>query len=387
VAVTARHYGRDGFESEMANDSHVAREATALAKYACPACGAEAEWTPARQALVCSYCGTVSPATLAADGGLVKEHDLAEALRAIPSDKRAWESDRVSVQCQSCKAISLFERDRVAQRCEFCGSPAIVPYKETRAPIVPESVLPFKVSEPQVRERMRAWYASRWFAPNRLKRAAMTDTLHGLYIPYWTFDAQVHARWSAEAGYYYYVNEEYRDSNGRTQVRQVQRVRWEAAAGQIDHFFDDELVNATRGLHESLLHQIEPFPTTDLRPYDPGYVSGWVVEQYQIDLVAAAARSRQQMDDKLRDYCARQVPGDTHRNLVVDADYSDQTFKHILAPVWMLTYTLGARSFQVLVNGYTGATAGEQPYSWIKITLAAIVALIVLLIVISVLNR
>jgi hypothetical protein len=29
-----------------------------------------------------------------------------------------------------------------------------------------------------------------------------------------------------------------------------------------------------------------PFPTKELAPYDAGYVSGWVVEQYQIDLVA-----------------------------------------------------------------------------------------------------
>src|SRR5262245_28245884 len=97
----------------------------ALVKHACPACGAEANWNAARQALVCPYCGTVSPATLLSDGSLVKEHDLAQALRALPADKRGWEQTRTSVQCQSCKAISLFESGRVAQRCEFCGSPSI----------------------------------------------------------------------------------------------------------------------------------------------------------------------------------------------------------------------------------------------------------------------
>ena len=35
---------------------------------------------------------------------------------------------------------------------------------------------------------------------------------------------------------------------------------------------------------------IEPFPTQELRAYDAGYVAGWVVERYQIDLVSAAAR-------------------------------------------------------------------------------------------------
>jgi hypothetical protein len=361
-------------------------DTVALAKHACPACGAEAVWSAARQALVCPYCGTVSPATLASDGGLIKEHDLAAALRALPAEKRGWEQSRVSVQCQSCKAISLFEPDRVAQRCDFCGSPAIVPYSETRAPIVPESVLPFRIGEAQVRERMREWYGGRWFAPGRLKKSALTDTLHGLYIPYWTFDAHVQARWTAEAGHYYYVNEAVRDSSGRTQTRRVQKIRWEPASGEIRHFFDDELVPATRGVHAALLEAVEPFPTTDLVPYDTGYVSGWVVEQYQIDLVAAAAHGRQAMEEKLRGLCAAQIPGDTYRNLRVEADFSGQTFKHVLAPVWVLSYNYGARRFQVLINGFTGSIAGEHPLSWIKIALALLAALIVILIVLRVLG-
>ena len=71
-----------------------APEVAALDKHHCPGCGAEAHWNAAKQALVCPYCGTVSPATLASDGPLVQEHDLALALRAIPDAGRGWEKDR-----------------------------------------------------------------------------------------------------------------------------------------------------------------------------------------------------------------------------------------------------------------------------------------------------
>ncbi len=350
-------------------------EVAALTKHACPACGADAEWNPQRRALVCPYCGTVAPGELSADGTLIKEHDLVTALRALPDDKRGWGNERVAVQCQSCKAISLFDPTRVAQRCEFCGSPSIVPYTATRSAIHPESVLPFQLPESKVREAMRKWYGSRWFAPNRLKNAALTDTLKGLYIPYWTFDAQVAAEWTAEAGYYYYVNVQ---RNGRTE--QEQRIRWEPAAGSLSHFFDDELVPATKGVDMSLLRQVEPFPTQQLAPYDTGYVSGWVVEQYQIDLVAAADRARQQMEIKVRQMCSQQVPGDTQRNLQVQADYSAQTFKHILVPIWLLVYTYGARSYQVVINGFTGKIAGKHPWSWIKIFFAVVLAIFALII-------
>ncbi len=73
------------------------------------------------------------------------------------------------------------------------------------------------------------------------------------------------------------------------------------------------------------------------------------------------------------------MPGDTHRNLQVRADYRGQTFKHILVPVWLVSYTLGAKAFQVLVNGYTGSTAGDRPISWMKVFFYVVLPAILLL--------
>jgi len=241
-------------------------------------------------------------------------------------------------------------------------------------------LLPMKVSENQARDIIRRWYGSRWFAPSRLKRAALTDTTKGFYIPYWTFDAHAHAQWSAESGYYYYEQETYRDSNGELKTRQVQKVRWQPSSGELEHFFDDELVPASKGVHPDLLRRIEPFPTKELVPYQPGFLAGWIVERYQIDLGAAAQTARAEMDGALQGMCASRVPGDTYRNLTVHANYSGQTFKHILAPIWLLSYTYGARSFQVIINGYTAAIAGRYPKSWVKISLAVLGVLIIALI-------
>ncbi len=354
-------------------------EAVARQKFSCPACGAEAQWNPARQALICPYCGATSPAQveLTSTGEeIVREHDLVSALRSIPDDKRGWHAEKTSVRCQSCQAISVFDPARVGQRCDFCGSSALVPYQEVKDAFSPESLLPMQLSEQQIREAIRTWYGGRFWAPNRLKAKAMTDVVRGLYIPYWTFDAQVHADWTAESGDYYWETESYTDAQGKRQTRQVRKVRWYPSAGQLDHFFDDELVAASRGVHAGMLRQVEPFPTRELVAYQPGFLSGWVVERYQIDLVAAAQRAREAMDAKLRQLCAAQVPGDTHRNLEVSADYAGQTFKHILVPLWLLTYQYGRNTYQVLVNGYTGTIAGEYPKSWVKILIAVLLALI-----------
>jgi ribosomal protein S27E len=361
-------------------------EVSALRKHPCPECGGDAEWNPAKRALACPYCGTILPWNDGVDplGASIVEHDLEKALLSIAPDQRGLKAEKKSVKCESCKAISIFDSDRAAQRCDFCGSPSIVAVDDLRDAVTPESLLPSVVPSTQARDLLRTWYGNRWWAPNKLRRAALTDTLHGIYLPYWTFDAHVDAKWTAESGYYYYESETYRDANGKTATRQVRKTRWKPSAGQLSHFFDDDAVPGTAGVHTELLRQVEPFPTIkDLKPYEPAYVRGWTVERYQVDLRMASQVSKQQMDATIHSLCSRDVPGDTQRNLRIASAYQGRTFKHILVPVWLATYTYGSKSFQVVVNGYTGKLAGEYPLSWVKITLAIIAVLIVIFIIIA----
>jgi hypothetical protein len=354
---------------------------SALEKHECPACGAQAEWNPGKQKLICPFCGTESPYAIDREEGKVVELDLVKALRELPEEERGWQTERRSVQCQSCHAVMVFDPARVGQNCEFCGSPALVDYQEIRSPIRPQGVLPFRTDVDRVRDDIRRWWRGRWFAPSKLSRAALVDTVRSLYIPYWTFDAQVHCPWTAEAGYYYYVTVPGRDARGRPVMRQERRVRWEPAAGVVDSFFDDEPVPGTQGLPLDLLKKVEPFPTGEVLPYDTAFLSGHIVEHYQVVLLDAAQRAIEQMRAKLLVLCARQIPGDTHRNLQIDPVYSGRTFKHILVPVWLLKYDYGSKAYQVIVNGYTGTIAGRHPFSFWKIAalvvLAAVVALVI----------
>jgi hypothetical protein len=188
----------------------------------------------------------------------------------------------------------------------------------------------------------------------------------------------VHCPWEAEAGYHYYVQVEGRDNKGNRVTRQEQRTRWEPASGVVDHVFDDEPVPGTQGLPLALLRQVEPFPTQNVLPYNTAFLSGHVVEHYKVVLLDAAKQSQEQMHAALEALCGQQVPGDTYRNLRIFPEYSGQTFKHVLVPVWLLTYNYGAKAFQVIVNGYTGRIAGKYPFSVWKIVLLVALALIAL---------
>jgi hypothetical protein len=139
--------------------------------------------------------------------------------------------------------------------------------------------------------------------------------------------------------------------------------------------FDDEPVPGTQGLPLDLLRQVEPFPTQAVVPYDTAFLSGHVVEHYRVVLMEAAKQSQEQMHAALMALCARQVPGDTHRNLRIHPSYSGQTFKHVLVPIWLLTYNFGRKAYQVIVNGCTGKIAGRYPISVWKVIVAIVLVL------------
>jgi hypothetical protein len=333
---------------------------------------------------VCPFCGTESPYVIDRAIDKVGENDLATALATAKDTTDTWKQEHRSVQCQSCRAVMVYDAARVGQNCEFCCSPALVAYQAITSPISPKGVLPFRVDRNRVRDDLRRWWRSKWLAPNRLAKSALVDTVHSVYIPYWTFDAHAHCPWDAEAGHYYYVSVPGLDSKGRPVVRQERRVRWEAASGVVEHTFDDEPVPGTTGVDLHLLRQVEPFPTGECVPYDTAFLSGHVVEHYQVALTEAAGGSEQQMRAALEQLCAQQVPGDTHRNLRIFPTFSGKTFKHLLVPIWLLVYTLGRRPFQVVVNGYTGRIAGRYPYSpWKVAFLIALVVLAIMLFAIA----
>ena len=152
-------------------------ETTAIKSESCPACGAQAEWNPAQQALTCRYCGTVSPYEVDRETGKISEIDLVTTLRELPDELRGWKAEKRSVKCRSCHAISVFDPERVGQNCDFCGSAELVDYDEIKAPIRPQSVLPFKIDETRVRDTIRRWFAGRWLAPNNLEQKALVEGL------------------------------------------------------------------------------------------------------------------------------------------------------------------------------------------------------------------
>lgn len=349
-------------------------------KFPCGACGADVVWSPGAAALKCPYCG--SETALPTSSDQVVERPLEEALRA-PRDL-GWGAERKSVRCTKCGATTTFDPGVSASRCAFCATPAVVEAPTASNHVRPAGLLAFAVDRNTAAQRFRSWVSGLWFRPNDLKTKSSVTEMQGVYVPFWTFDALTHNRWTAEAGYHYTVQVEAIE-NGRRVVRSETRTRWEPAAGFLEKPFDDVPVPASKGLPPGLARGIEPFPTGGLVPYDPQYLSGFLAEEYAVDLPDALGSAKERMTHEIYAACSGEVPGDTQRNLRVTTAWSGLTCKNALLPVWISAYEYGGKPFRFLVNGVTGKVDGNAPFSAVKIAFA-VAAAIALLVLLSKLN-
>ena len=241
-------------------------------------------------------------------------------------------------------------------------------------------------------KNLRDWLAFRWdwkdlkaiFLPGQLKQLAQNKALTGVYLPFWTYDAQTASRYRGERGEHYYETETYTTTNAdgkqERKTRQVQRTRWYSKSGQVSRFFDDVLVPATRAISEKKLKQLWPRLTVSkLKPYSAEYLAGFKAQRYEIPVKEGFERAKAIMADGIRSDVRSDIGGDTQRIHSVSTDYSQETFKHILLPVWMATYRYGGKTYQVMINAQTGTVMGERPVAKWKVALAVAIAAIIVI--------
>ncbi len=334
--------------------------------FPCPGCGAETTWDPEADALSCAYCGEHTAVPRSRDEVLERPlEEAGEAARGLGLELRA-------VRCDECGATVSLDEVTTATRCVFCGSSSVLARDSNRNAIRPESLLPLDVGREAVMRGVKRWLRGLWFRPNALKQVVGFEAV-GVYVPHWTFDARAHSSWSADAGHYYWVTTAVSVVvNGRSRMRRrrVRRIRWVPAWGRRDDAYDDLLVNASRGVSDALAAKLGGFDTSQLVPYRPEYLAGWRAEEYQLDLEQAWERARAGIIETQNARCAGDVPGDTQRRLHVSNAIEEVRWKHVLLPMWTLSYEFGGESYAVLVHGQSGRVVGRAPWSWVKILLA-----------------
>ncbi|WP_109699165.1 hypothetical protein [Chitinophaga deserti] len=352
-----------------------------LLLFPCPGCNSQLYFSPKLQLLQCEHCGTQVGIDKAADQ--IKENHLRQQLQT--GEDTAITIEQQVYKCNRCGSQSVFLSETPTFTCSFCNYEAVNPEAYKTRVIQPSGIIPFKVDKQQSLDIFKTWIGKGWWAPGDLKAIARHNTLHGIYLPFWTYDAQTHSSWSGYGGRYYYETEHYTDSNGRRQSRTVQRTEWIYRSGTFDHFFDDILIGGATELTQKEYESVFPYQLEALVNFEAQYLSGWQADVYDIAVHDGYEKAETVMDNFIEEACAGLCRIDTYKDLEVNTSYSNQTYKHILLPIWLCTYVYKNKSYHFLVNGQTGKVHGKKPVSTGKVVMVilAVVAIILLIILLN----
>lgn len=336
--------------------------------FACTGCGANLTYQPGTTTLSCPYCG--------AENEILEIEECIEELDfdAYLADASEKEEHLVQhfVKCDCCGASCTLEPQVTASDCPYCGTPLIVEHAKDESVIQPKSMLPFRLNKEKAHAAFETWVKKQWFAPGDFKKASLNfDHFKGVYIPYWTYDTQTFSSYVGQRGTYYYVTQR---RNGKSE--RVRKIRWSSVRGNMDTSFDDLLIPATESLPKKCIEKLEPWDLDNLVPFDRSYLSGFHAEKYQTSLENGFYLAKVKAEKIIRERVKRDIGGDQQRITALNTSYSHITFKHLLLPAFVCAYRFKNKVFQFLVNGRTGEVQGERPWSWIKITGAAMGAVL-----------
>ncbi|HEX2936304.1 MAG TPA: hypothetical protein VHO72_13205 [Bacteroidales bacterium] len=345
-------------------------EKTHQQELVCKNCGAKLVFAPGTKSLSCEYCGTQNEIQVKDEE--IKELDLLSYLDNLTQQTPTIEI--LTVKCDSCSAQTTFDKNVVSNFCAFCGSPIVVKDATINTVFKPKGILPFAVDKKSAEQSYITWLGKIWWAPFGFKKQVQSnEKLTGMYIPYWTYDADTNSDYTGQRGIDYTVMETYTTTeNGKTVTRQrpVTRTNWTFVAGNVRHFFDDVLVIASNTLPRAKTEKLEPWDLSNLVPFDEAYISGFRTECYQVDLKDGLGYAKKRMVPVIEQLICQDIGGDHQRISSVDTEYSGLTFKHILLPLWISAYRYKNKSYRYLINGHTGEVQGEYPVSVIKIIMA-----------------
>ena len=297
----------------------------------------------------------------------MEEHDFEGYVQR--EGQRVSFPDTAIIACGTCGAQIAVDEHCTATVCPMCGSTQLLESRQ-EAGVPPDGVIPFRVDRETAQQNFAKWVKSRWFAPNRLKQAYQAGKLQGIYLPFWTFDAQVTSTYWGQGGNTHTV----RDSKGNTRTE----IHWRPVSGTVGGFYDDLQVCATMNSASQVVEKVLPYNTCDnTLPFSPSYLSGFLAEHYAIPATQAVDTAKEQVRANQIEQAENDIRsrGFTHARVSnINIEYHKITYKHVLLPAWSSAFAYNGKQYMYIINGESGKVGGQRPYSIPKIVAAVAAA-------------
>ena len=297
--------------------------------YQCPNCASALIYDPEQNCLVCHHCdSTFRPEEIGTNH--------------IPKLRMNFHI----YSCTACGAEIMVTENEAATFCIYCGQPVIV-FDRVSSELQPDYIIPFKTTKEAAHASLRYSIRKKFFVPKTFKNFK-PDTLRGIYIPFWLYDID-------------YTDKQYYSVTGRTAGGLVQKEC--GYCKEVNMKFKNLPINASCALNDEELQLLGKFYPEEMEPFNPGYLSGFYADRYDIDyeeaIEPALKKAETIFDAEIQDPLRKR-----YENVFVDYKAPKANIKkirYVLLPVWFMTFRYKEHPYTLLINGQTGTVAGNLP--------------------------
>jgi DNA-directed RNA polymerase subunit RPC12/RpoP len=328
-----------------------------IKEYKCPNCGGAVKFDSGTQKMKCPFCDTEFE--IAAIEEYQKQQQIPEK-DSIDWDGKggpqAWEQDELddlsTGSCPSCGAELLGDKNTAAMVCPNCGNSQIV-LKRLAGLLKPEYLIPFKLDKKAAVEALKDFYKGKQLLPNCFKEENRVNSIQGVYLPFWLFDAnaQGNVRYKATRTMFWSdTNYNYTKTDHYSVVR----------GGSMK--FEKIPVDGSERMDDSYMDAIEPFDYTQLKDFQTAFLSGYLTEKYDVDAEKSKKRAVQRIKSTVETEFARSVTGYMSvRTESSTVGIEDGKVSYSLLPVWILNTKYNKENYLFLMNGQSGRLVGKLP--------------------------
>ena len=337
--------------------------------YKCPTCGAEIFWTAAENCFHCEYCDdkfsleelTAAMENQKADALTeenVQKHEELEEGEYTQSNDGTVGNNLVKYTCSHCGSEIITDRSTAATVCVYCGN-SVVMGEQIINDFAPQYIIPFKVPKDKCMSSFAA-FAKKPLTPKSFDVNSIVDKLQGVYIPFWLYSGTCHGNIKCECydertwtqGSYEYTEKKYYD---------VLR------DGSLS--FEKVPVDASSKTEDDAMDSIEPFDFSEMKPFNAGYLSGYLAERYDEDKEKCYPRAQERIENTTKDALVSTCKYDHVNVNVYNKNTKIEKVEYAMLPTWLFYTTYEEKPYFFAMNGQTGKFIGNLPIDKIKLTI------------------
>ncbi len=307
----------------------------------CPNCDGALEYNPSHSKMECPYCGnTFEPqAVMQAPSRAQMQTEEPQIVHKVSNDTQETMECKIYA-CTSCGGELVVNDVESSTFCAYCGQPTVV-FSRVSKELRPKYILPFQITKEQAVQIIREKFSKGMMVPDEIKNFQV-ERLRGIYIPYFLYNIYC---------YDFQILEGTDKSGSRRRYLREAQCEYKGIPLEASYHLNDEM--------SKLLGY---FDFSNLKPFEPAYLSGFYADRYDIDKQKAEETAVKRIIKDFNRKIAYSVPAKDLRILEQHPRPEVRNQDYVLMPVWFMTFRYKNEPYTMLVNGQNGVLTGAVPF-------------------------